>query len=118
MGATAAVTLGTTVTGLPEGGAITENVSFTNTSAAHTVTVLSLTTLNASAQPVVVPSSGNFILAVPVTPGATPWFATNSTAAAGIKITSNGFYAATVVGGSSVYFYSATSIFPLRVITY
>lgn len=118
MGATAAVTLGSTVTGLPEGGAITDQVTFTNTSAAYTVSILTLTTLNASAQAVVIPTSGNFILAVPTTPGSSPWFATNSTGAAGIKMTSNGFYAATVVGGSSVYFYSQTSIFPLRVITY
>jgi hypothetical protein len=121
MGATAELTLSSTVSGLREGGIDLMSLSFSHTSAANTVTLMTLTTLVGTATPVVVPSSGQFIIALPAdSTNGNQWVVTPSTAQAGATISSNGFFAARVPGGSTFYFYAAggASTFALRVITY
>lgn len=119
--ATAAITVSATASGLPEGGVDQLSYTMTNTSAANTVTLASLTTLVGTATPVVLPSSAQFIMAFPAaTTNTNAWFVTASTAQAGIPMSSNGFALLRVAGGSTVYFYAAAgaAAFTLRVLTY
>lgn len=119
-GATAAITLSATCSGLIEGGLDQVSYQLTNTSAAASRSILSLTTLVGTATPVVMPSSGQFMIAISASTNTNPWFVTHDTAQTGIPISSNGIFFARMAGGSTVYFYVAagSSAFALTVLTY
>lgn len=120
MGATAAITISATASGLPEGGLDQVSYQMTNTSAAATRSIMSLTTAVGTATPVIVPTSGQFIFAFPASTNTNSYFVTASTAESGIPVSSNGVVLLRVAGGSSVYFYAAAggAGFNLNVLTY
>lgn len=119
MGATAAVTISATASGLPEGGIDQVSYSFTNTSAAAFRTILGVTTALGSALSVSLPSSGQMILAIPPSTNTFPWRLTQSTSDTGILMSSVGCAFLRVPGGSSVHFYTtAGTTFTITVLGY
>lgn len=118
--ATAEITVIATASGLPEGGVDQLEYTMSNTSAANTVQLVSLTTAIATATPVVMPSSARFVLCLPPSTNTHQWRVLHSTSDTGIIQSSHGMTVLTVAGNTTFYFCSSPggSSFVLRVITY
>lgn len=119
MGATAAITIKATASGLPEGGIDQIDFTMTNTSAANTVQLFNVATAVAGIGLVTVPSSGRFLMILPPSTNTFSYRMVLSATETGVKMSSRGMLVIPAPGSESYGFYTTEgTTFSVRAITY
>ena len=120
MGATAAVTITCTASGLPEGGVDQISYTMTNTSAANTVQLFEVATASAAANTVTAPSSARVLMALPPSTNTFSYRVRGvNSSDDGMVLSSQGMLVVPVIGGNTYVFYTTQgTTFTIRVLTY